>query len=200
VLRALLGMRLPHVRATQFAAVVGQAIAFVVGFFGLFFNPMLLFIALFVYLGAAQEAAVAQVRGFTERLPVSAAVMKDLRVLPAGAVLSDAVDALLETAQHEFPVIDASGDFTGVLTRDDLIAGLRAHGPTAPVTQFMRTAVPEISSNAPFPFAFELMQQSRSPIVVVRGEGGRVVGFLTAENLGELVLVHSALSERKLRS
>ena len=53
VLRALLATRLGFVRATGVAAAIGQAVAFGLGFIGLFYNPMLIFIAIFVYLAAA---------------------------------------------------------------------------------------------------------------------------------------------------
>jgi Zn-dependent protease len=49
VLRALLAMKLGGARATQVAASVGQAFAFALGFLGLFGNPLLIFIAIFVY-------------------------------------------------------------------------------------------------------------------------------------------------------
>src|SRR5438046_5586104 len=64
VLRALLATRLSYARATQIAANIGQACAFVFGFIGLFWpnHWMLLFIALFVYIGASQEAALAQMQ------------------------------------------------------------------------------------------------------------------------------------------
>ena len=62
VLRALLAMRLDYVRATQIAASIGQAIAIVFGFLGLFYNPLLIFIALFVWLAGVQEAGMVQMR------------------------------------------------------------------------------------------------------------------------------------------
>ena len=62
VLRALIALRTPYTRATRIAAGIGQVFAFLLGFLGLFCNPMLIFIALFLYLGESQEAAVANLK------------------------------------------------------------------------------------------------------------------------------------------
>ncbi|HYN00277.1 MAG TPA: site-2 protease family protein, partial [Aestuariivirgaceae bacterium] len=47
VLRALLAMRLGRLRATRIAAMIGQIVAFGLGFIGLFGSPLLIFIAIF---------------------------------------------------------------------------------------------------------------------------------------------------------
>src|SRR5262245_19667992 len=73
VLRALLATHMSYARATQIAATVGQGFAFVFGFWGLLSNPFLIFIALFVYIGASQEAALAQMKDVSRRFPVSSA-------------------------------------------------------------------------------------------------------------------------------
>jgi Zn-dependent protease len=63
VLRALLAMAMPYAQATQIAAWIGQGLAVVFGIFGLFGNPLLIFIAFFIFVGAQQEAAMARSKG-----------------------------------------------------------------------------------------------------------------------------------------
>lgn len=193
VLRALLAMRMDYVRATQIAASIGQGLAFLFGFWGLFNNPLLIFIALFVYLGAAQEASLVQMRDLAEGLPVSAAMVRDFRTLPLDATLGDAVDALLSTSQHEFPLVDAAGRAHGILTRDQLVKALREDGSEGPVFGVMHKDLPEVGLRTPFEAAFTLMQESGSPALPVVDDGGRLVGLITPENVGEMMLVRSAL-------
>jgi stage IV sporulation protein FB len=56
VLRAVLSMRMDRVRATNTAALVGRALAVILGFLGLTGNPFLVLIAVFVWIGAGAEA------------------------------------------------------------------------------------------------------------------------------------------------
>jgi Zn-dependent protease len=62
VLRALLAQRIGHFEATEVAAKIGRGVAVVFGIIGLLWNPMLILIALFVWFGAGQEAAMARRR------------------------------------------------------------------------------------------------------------------------------------------
>jgi Zn-dependent protease len=58
VLRALLAMVTPYVRATQIAAWIGQGVAVLFAIFGFFYSPILVFIAFSIFVGAQQEAAM----------------------------------------------------------------------------------------------------------------------------------------------
>ena len=62
VLRSLLALRLGFLRATRIAAAVGKAMAALFALIGIFFNPFLLLIAIFVWFGATQESALAEAR------------------------------------------------------------------------------------------------------------------------------------------
>ena len=193
VLRAVLATRLNYARATQIAATVGQGCAFIFGFIGLFGNPMLIFIALFIYIGASQEAAVAQMRDVSRGMPVSSAMIREFRTLASDATLLEAVDALLATSQHDFPVVEPGGAITGVLLRNDLIAALRRDDPSIRVGDIVRRGVPTVTTGTPFDEAFRVMQESKCPAVPVVDRMHRLVGLLTPENVSELMMVHSAM-------
>lgn len=199
VLRALLATRLSYARATQIAAVIGQGFAFLFGFLGLLGNqPFLIFIALFVYIGASQEAALAQMRDVSRRFPVSTAMVREFRTLTENATLMEAVDALLATSQHDFPVVDGSGNVAGVLTRQDLIASLRKNDPALRVGDVMRRDIPTITTGTRFEDAFRIMQECNCPAVPVLDNMKRLVGLLTPENVSELMMVQSALPQRRV--
>ena len=197
VLRALLATRLSYARATQIAASIGQGCAFVFGFIGLIWNPFLLFIALFVYIGASQEAALAQMKDVSRRFPVSSAMVREFRSLPKNATLQEAVDALLATSQHDFPVLDESGKVAGVLTRHDLIAALRKGDPGILVGDVMRRDIPTVTTGTRFEEAFRIMQECNCPALPVLDSMRRLVGLLTPENVSELMMVQSAMPRRR---
>ena len=196
LLRALLAMRMNYARATQIAASIGQGIAFLFFILGLWWNPMLLLIAVFVYFGASSEAVFAQMRSISRDLRVSAAMVTQFQSLPEDATLNDAVEALLRTSQHEFPIIASDGRVLGILTRDDMIAALRKSGAGTPVTEVMRTDIPSVHQSMLFERAFAVMQQCRCPALPVLDSVGHIVGLFTPENVGEMMMVQSALGAR----
>src|SRR6202158_6212722 len=131
VLRALLATRLGHLRATEIAAAIGQLVAFGLGFLGLFGNPILIFIAVFVYLAASSEAQLVAIRAMSRHVPVSAAMMTEFATLTPDEHIDAAVETLLRTSQSEFPVIDADHHLVGLLDRDGMIRALKELGPDA---------------------------------------------------------------------
>lgn len=195
VLRALLAMRMGYVRATATAAWVGQAVALGLGLLGLFGNPLLIFIAVFVWLGAAGESQAVQQREGMRGLSVAEAMVTRFESLSPGSRVQDAVRCLIRTTQHEFPVVAEDGRLLGVLTRDCLLRALHDHGGEHPVTEAMRTDIPVVPQRRPLEEAMREMQAGSLPVLGVADEAGRLVGLLTAENIGEMMLVRAARPE-----
>jgi len=200
VLRAVLAMRMNYARATQLAAGVGQGIAFIFFIIGLWWNPMLLLIAVFIYFGANSEAALAQMKNISKDLRVSAAMVTQFQTLPLDATLNEAAEALLRTSQHEFPITDETGKVQGILTRDEMIAGLRKSGPGTPIADVMRADIPSVSESMLFDRAFALMQECRCPALPVLDSASRLVGLFTPENVGEMIMVQSAIGVQARRA
>ena len=193
VLRALLASRLGYVRATEIAASIGQFVAFALGFIGLLFNPILIFIAIFVYLAASSEAHMVALRAASRGVPVSYAMMTQFATLSPQAQIDEAVQTLLKTSQGEFPVVDDTGKPVGVLGRGDLIRAIKTLGPDARVADAMNAEIPTISHRSTLEQAFKLLQQKSAPAVGVTDARGKLVGFVTSETIAEMMMLQEAL-------
>ncbi len=193
-LRALLAFGGDYVKATQIAAKLGQGIALLFGILGLMYNPMLAFIALFIWIGAGAEAAGVEAKASLQGLPMAAAMQTDFRVLHFDDTLGTAVQHLLGGSQVDFPVVDAEGALVGVLTRGGLITGLHEHGAEGHVGSVMEPRFVTAHPSEMLAVALERLEDCacRSIPVLVNG---RVVGIVTAENIGELMMVRDALRD-----
>lgn len=189
VLRALLASRLGYVRATEVAATIGQWIAFALGFIGLFFNPLLIFIAIFIYLAAAAEAHVVAIRAMAHGVPVTAAMMTQFTTLTPDEPIDTAIQTLMQTSQGEFPVVDAQGRPVGVLGRNDLIRLLRERGHQAKVADGMVGPIPIVSHRSRLEDAFRLLQEKSAPAVAVTNAADRLIGLVTSETIGEMLMM-----------
>ncbi len=195
VLRALLAGRMDFTRATRIAAAVGQGSALVFGFLGLLGNPFLLFIALFVWVGASQEAAAVQMKTSVSRVPVSRAMLTDFQTLSPADSLRTAVDLVLRGSQADFPVLDR-GRLTGVLTRSDLLKGLASHGLEIPVESVVHRQLEVVPPTLMLEHAMVRLHETEHHVLPVM-DGTRLVGLLTAENLAEFVMIRGAMEEAR---
>jgi Zn-dependent protease/CBS domain-containing protein len=193
VLRALLAARLGYVRATEIAAMIGQGVAFVLGFLGLFFNPLLIFIAIFVYLAASSEARLVATRAMSHGVPVAAAMVTQFATLTPDEHVDAAVEVLLRTSQGEFPVVDGLGRPVGLLVRNDLIRAHRERGPHTRVGNVMTIRLPTVTKSRCLDDAFRLLQENSAPAVGVVDASGRLIGLVTSETIGQMLMLHRAL-------
>jgi Zn-dependent protease len=192
-LRAMLAERLEYVRATEIAANLGQGLAFLLGFIGLFSNPFLVFIALFVWMGASAEASSVSLRSAIAGIPVGRAMITDFRALSPAAPLQHAAALVIAGSQQDFPVVD--GDrVVGVLTRDALVKALSEHGQAGYVGDAMVRTFQTADAREMLEPAFTRLQACDCPVLPVL-EDGRLVGLLTADNIGEYVMIRGALKK-----
>lgn len=191
VLRALLATRMDYTRATLKAAHIGQALALVFGFVGLFRDPFLLFIALFVWMGAESEASTVQLHTSLGGVPVERVMLTEFRTLQPDDTLAQATGYVLAGFQHDFPVV--FGDHVlGILTREDLMKALAEHGSGLRVRDAMRREFQIADSHDMLDQALKMLGTNKVRTIPVEHDG-RLVGLLNMENVGEFMMIQSAL-------
>ena len=192
VLRALLAMRLEYAQATQIAGTIGQGLAFVFGFLGLFTNPFLLFIALFVWIGAAQESSLVGMRTALGGIPLQRIMLTEFRTLGPRDSLGRAVELTLSGSQQDFPVVDGER-VVGVLTQGQLLRGLEDGGRETFVADVMAREFETAELGEMAEAVFRRLQACDCHTIPVTHRGS-LVGIVTMENVGEFLRIQSALS------
>lgn len=193
VLRAALAFVMDRVTATRVAATAGQVVAVGAGLFGLVTgNFILLLIAFFIFMAAGAESSDLQMRAASRGLSARDAMIVEYEPIAPDDGLEVAANTLIRTTQHEFPVIDPhTRRCTGVLTRRALYAALAADPRPAQVSEIMETSVPRVGLTDGLDTVLTQMQGG-APAVIVVAPTGEMVGYITRENIVELMVVASA--------
>src|SRR4051812_7771683 len=197
ILRALPALRMGRPHATAIAAKVGQFMAILFGIIGFLYSPLLIFIAIFVYIGAQAEAELVETTSLIEGLQVKDAMMTRFRTLGPRDTLQTAISELLAGSQQDFPVI-ADAHMEGVLRRQDIMQGLADGGGEKAVGELASHDCPAVEATDSLERTVERMRRDGCKTLPVF-ETGRMVGLLTLENIAELVMVRSALGGARQR-
>ncbi|MBI2571972.1 MAG: site-2 protease family protein [Candidatus Schekmanbacteria bacterium] len=190
ILRAILAMRMAPERATQTAARVGQGVALIFGAVGLFVNPLLMVIAVFVWLGAQAEHSASTLKIALTGLSVREGMITDFKSVSPTDPLSRAVELTLAGFQQDFPVLDEAA-LVGILTHADVLKGLAEHGADLSVQQAMSGELDTVSPSEALDGALtRLYQRDSRALMVVENE--KLVGLVTLANIGELLALEAA--------
>lgn len=190
ILRAFLAMRLEPVRATQIAARVGQCVAVLLGLVGAFGSPLLMVIALFVWMGATAEHSASTMKLALTGILVQNAMLTDFKSVSVDDPLERAVDLTLAGFQRDFPVMDGA-NLVGLLTHTDVSGATAVRGASLSVHQAMRREFDTASPLETLDGALSRLQRSAlHTLLVVDNE--RVVGLLTARNIEERLALYVA--------
>lgn len=190
VLRALLGFKFKRHIATRVAASIGQAIS--VGFIilGLFFNPFLVFIGIFIFIGAQAEVGSTRTQFMMADFTAQDAMIRDFHTLDFDAPISAAVQLLLSGQERNFLVMQ-NGKPAGTLDRNQIIKALSEKGKDGKIAEAMHKSALSFQQNTPLKEAWPKMQQNRQVIAPIY-DGDNLVGALDSENILEFVMIREA--------
>ena len=195
IFRALLARFMGPEKATRIAAGVGHAIAVLFAVLGLFTNPFLVLIALFIWMGASQEATMAQMKSALEGISAREIMVTDFTPLSSQDPLQRAVELALHARQQDFPIVE-NGRLVGMLGNKELLEGLSQRGAESPISHAMRRDCPVVAASADLQTILEKLQNSGCRVLPVV-DRGTLVGLFAVDSLAEFIMVQSALSKRR---
>ncbi|MEM9718815.1 MAG: site-2 protease family protein [Bacteroidota bacterium] len=196
MLRALLALRMDRTVATRWAASIGQFFAILFALGGLLVgNPFLIFIGVFIYLGAQAEYQNVSSTSLLEGYKVRDITMHSFTPIHPFDRLEKVVRIMLDGQEDHFVVLD-NDQVVGTLSKREIISGLNKGGEEIAVQQVMNKAVQAVDPEQPLEDAMLILQQQKGQVVPVV-QAGRFVGMLDLENISEFLLVQTALKQRE---
>ena len=192
VFRAILSFSMDRTKATDIAASLGQILAVVFFILGLFYNPFLVLIALFIFIGAYGESRMVKQTSLVEGHQVEEAMLTNITLLHPENTLSEVVDIIIAGSEKDFIVLE-----------EDRISGLLYHkiilknakNGHLKVRDIMNTQFRVLKASDPLQGFFETMSTERNLFFPVTDSYGRLVGAIDMSNVSEfLVLKAKGLS------
>jgi stage IV sporulation protein FB len=194
VLRALLAFAMSYVDATRIAVIVGRLMAVLFALWGIINRDIFfLLIAFFVYVGGGSEREAVESKAVLRNIKANQALTQNAVSLYTSERVDRAVDLIMNSYQTDYPILDLSGRFVGVLTRARLIYALKEVGPDARIVDVMIQAdeVPTCTPNQDLSEVWEVMVRGGGRVVAVK-EGSKFLGLLTIDDITEVFQVYGA--------
>lgn len=191
VLRALLAMKYSRATATDIAAKIGQFLAIGFVFFGFMYNFWLIFIGLFIFLGASGEARYESTRHLLAELKVADVLMHQFTPMHAWEPISTAVHTLLDGQEKDF-IVTEHDEIIGTISRDDIVRGLQELGSEARIKQIVNQRWAPLQPDMDLTEAYELMSRQQLNICPVYNEERELLGILNQENILEALMIERA--------
>jgi Zn-dependent protease/predicted transcriptional regulator len=189
VFRALLAMKIDRVKATHIATTIGQIIAVFFLLIGLLYNPILIFIALFIFLAAYGENKYVHDFSLLKNHTVKEAMLTDITTFNSNNTINDVIEVLLTGSETNFIVIDQN-DIKGVLYYEDLIKNSKQRDVL--VKEVMKTTHEFMDVNMNLADAYKKIYSEKKSFLAVKDQN-KFVGAIDLSNLNEFIILQAKL-------
>jgi len=190
VLRALLSFRMDRVQATDIAASLGQVISVIFFVLGLLYNPFLVLIALFIFIGAYGENQMVKQESLMKGYTIRDAMLTKITVLHPHHTLRDVVELILAGTEKDFIVSDEN-KVMGVLFQKDIVPHLKRSNKL--VQDLMRRQSKSLRADDDLKRFFELVNTEKQRFFPVTDAHGLLLGAIDMQNVSEFLLLKTAL-------
>ena len=191
VFRSLLALKMSRDDATYVAMNIGKVFAFFIALWGIYANPFLIFIAIFIYIGAQREYEMVKYSSVLSGYTVKDVLMHEYTPLHPDDPIKRAVDILLDGPEQRF-IVTEEGQVKGILTRNDIIQGLMEYDQEAEVRRIMNTQVTAFSAGTSLEKAYEQMRNQQITMAPVL-EDEQLTGLIDLDNINEFLMVRRAM-------
>jgi Zn-dependent protease/CBS domain-containing protein len=192
VLRSLLALALPYMRATQIAAVISKVLAAALFIYAVLppgIEVMLIVVAAFIWLAVNAETRQSAIEELLKGVRVDDVMVRDVMTvrpdMPSGLLLEE----MIRRRHVGFPVVDDSGKVLGVIGLREFQEGFE---PNQAVGSLMRTDFCSVPTGTEAMRAFERMGQNDFSRCLVVDEHQRLKGLVSKSDLMRLMRVRAA--------
>ena len=197
VLRAILSYRMDRIQATDIAASLGQVISVIFFVLGLLYNPFLVLIALFIFVGAYGENQMVKQESLMKGHTIRDAMLTKITVLHPNNTIREVVELILAGTEKDFIVSD--GDhILGILYQKDIVPYLKESGRQ--VSDFIRKQSKNLYSDEKLKRFFDLVNSEKQRFFAVTDRNGALIGAIDMQNVSEFLLLKAALIKKEDRS
>lgn len=194
VLRALLSYKLERHYATKIAARIGQVLALGFIFLGFFSNPILIFIGIFVFMGAQIESEYTETKYMLKGYKVRDVLMKQYPTIDYNETLETAVKLMLDSQNKHFLVTE-NGIPMGTLNREQIIEALSKKEEETELSSIIDKDLIMLQADSLLEDVFELVYKNKSTLMLVI-ENNQLIGTLDTENLLEFILIKEVKAKK----
>lgn len=188
VFRALLAMRMDRVKATQIASNIGQSFAVVFLLLGLLYSPILIFIALFIFLAAYGENQIVQHLSLLKGHTVGEAMILNITTFSPDDSIDKVVNEIISGTQNNFVVVE-DNSVKGLLYHQDIINNSNKN---VSVKEVMKTDFIAVNITDNLQKVYRLIQSQKKPFFPVLNNG-KLAGVIDRINLNEYIMLQAKL-------
>jgi len=176
---------MPYIEATRRAVEVGKSFAVAMGILGLFSNPILIAIAIFIYLGASGEEKATVISVTLEGVKVRDVMtgVPDVIYVPPDGTLEELIDVMFKTKHMGYPVQESQASpVLGVVTFSDVQRIPASKRATTKIEDVMKKEIISIGPDADAFDALKLMSTNNVGRLIVM-EDGQIEGIVSRTDL-----------------
>lgn len=198
VLRALLARSRPYAEATQTAASVGKGMAILLAVVAvLAFAPILLLVAMFVYVAAGAESRATVLRDLLADMTARDLMSTDVRTVTPETTVDEFLDRVVTERTTAYPVME-KGTVTGLVTLNTVRNVDPAKRGSTTVADVMGPAPPSVGPDDDAFEAMRVLGESKGDRVLVT-EDGRFIGQITTDDFLSAIEVIQGIGTRRER-